>query len=68
MIFIFFIDINEFSSLTKETCTVRQILRMEQLVLRILSFDLTTPTTQTFIDEFGVQCNLSVGSVNMAMV
>ncbi|XP_077294121.1 uncharacterized protein LOC143916755 [Arctopsyche grandis] len=60
-------DILEFSSLTKETCTVKQILKMEQLVLRVLSFDLTMPTAQTFIDEFGFQGNLSVESVNIAM-
>jgi cyclin-A len=61
-------DIQEFAFLTNETYTDKQIKRMEQVMLRVLSFDLTTPTVQSFIDEFSVHSNMSKAATNMAMV
>ncbi|XP_059612939.1 G2/mitotic-specific cyclin-A [Phlebotomus argentipes] len=42
-------DASDFVYITDETYTNKQVLRMEQLILKVLSFDLSTPTAYTFI-------------------
>ncbi|GAB0095958.1 Cyclin [Sergentomyia squamirostris] len=42
-------DAADFVYITDETYTTKQVLRMEQLILKVLSFDLSTPTAYTFV-------------------
>ncbi|XP_076227714.1 cyclin A isoform X2 [Nomia melanderi] len=52
-------DITEFVYITDDTYTKKQVLRMEHLILRVLSFDLTVPTPLTFLMEYCISSNLS---------
>ncbi|XP_033320775.2 cyclin A isoform X1 [Megalopta genalis] len=49
-------DVGEFVYITNETYTKKQVLRMEHLILRVLSFDLSVPTTLTFLIDY-CMCN-----------
>merc|ERR1712126_410505 len=44
-------DVSEFVYITDDTYSKRQVLRMEHLVLRVLGFDLSVPTTYLFINK-----------------
>ncbi|XP_017881629.1 cyclin-A2 [Ceratina calcarata] len=52
-------DVGEFVYITDDTYTKKQVLRMEHLILRVLSFDLAVPTPLTFLMEFCISNNLS---------
>ncbi|XP_017757033.1 PREDICTED: cyclin-A2 [Eufriesea mexicana] len=52
-------DVGEFVYITDDTYTKKQVLRMEHLILRVLSFDLTVPTPLTFLMEYCISNNLS---------
>lgn len=52
-------DVGEFVYITDDTYTKKQVLRMEHLILRVLSFDLTAPTPLTFLMEYCISNNLS---------
>ncbi|XP_055598021.1 G2/mitotic-specific cyclin-A-like [Uranotaenia lowii] len=41
-------DVGEFVYITDDTYTKTQVLRMEQLILKVLGFDLSVPTTLVF--------------------
>lgn len=43
-------DVNEFVYITDNTYSKKQVLRMEQLILKVLSFDLASPTPIMFIN------------------
>lgn len=45
-------DIGEFVYITDDTYTKKQVLRMEHLILKVLSFDLAVPTTSYFLHLF----------------
>lgn len=45
-------DVNEFVYITDHTYTKKQVLRMEQLILKVLTFDLFVPTTTTFVNLY----------------
>lgn len=47
-------DVAEFVYITDDTYTKKQVLRMEQLILKVLSFDLSAPTTLSFISLYAV--------------
>uniref|UniRef100_A0A182WEW9 Uncharacterized protein n=1 Tax=Anopheles minimus TaxID=112268 RepID=A0A182WEW9_9DIPT len=47
-------DVSEFVYITDDTYTKTQVLRMEQLMLKVLSFDLTVPTSLVFINSYSV--------------
>ncbi|XP_053659375.1 G2/mitotic-specific cyclin-A [Anopheles marshallii] len=47
-------DVSEFVYITDDTYTKTQVLRMEQLMLKVLSFDLTVPTSLVFINSYCV--------------
>ncbi|XP_050079879.1 G2/mitotic-specific cyclin-A [Anopheles maculipalpis] len=47
-------DVSEFVYITDDTYTKTQVLRMEQLILKVLSFDLTVPTSLVFINTYCV--------------
>lgn len=43
---------NEFVYITDHTYTKKQVLRMEQLILKVLTFDLFVPTTTMFVNLY----------------
>uniref|UniRef100_A0A182P5U9 Uncharacterized protein n=1 Tax=Anopheles epiroticus TaxID=199890 RepID=A0A182P5U9_9DIPT len=47
-------DVSEFVYITDDTYTKTQVLRMEQLILKVLSFDLTVPTSLLFTNTYCV--------------
>lgn len=52
-------EIGEFVYITDDTYTKVQVLRMEKLLLKVLSFDLSAPTTYSFTSMFCVMLNYS---------
>lgn len=44
-------DVAEFVYITDDTYTKRQVLRMEHLVLKVLEFNLSVPTTYLFLNK-----------------
>ncbi|XP_037720768.1 G2/mitotic-specific cyclin-A [Drosophila subpulchrella] len=51
-------EVGEFVFLTDDSYTKTQVLRMEQVILKILSFDLCTPTAYVFINTYAVLCDM----------
>nr|XP_036671379.1 G2/mitotic-specific cyclin-A [Drosophila suzukii] len=51
-------EVGEFVFLTDDSYTKAQVLRMEQVILKILSFDLCTPTAYVFINTYSVLCDM----------
>lgn len=47
-------DVGEFVYITDETYTRSQVLKMEQLILKVLSFDLTVPTALAFTTLYSI--------------
>lgn len=47
-------DVGEFVYITDDTYTKTQVLRMEQLILKVLGFDLSVPTTLVFTSVYCV--------------
>ncbi|XP_077388867.1 cyclin-A2 [Festucalex cinctus] len=45
-------EVSEFVYITDDTYTKKQVLRMEQLVLKVLSFDLAAPTINQFLTQY----------------
>lgn len=45
-------DVNEFVYITDHTYTKKQVLRMEQLILKVLTFDLFVPTSTVFVNLY----------------
>lgn len=45
-------EVSEFVYITDDTYTKRQVLRMEHLVLKVLSFDLAAPTIYQFLTQY----------------
>ncbi|XP_051881724.1 cyclin-A1 [Pristis pectinata] len=45
-------EIDEFVYITDDTYTRKQLLRMEHLLLKVLSFDMTVPTVNQFLTQF----------------
>nr|XP_035946893.1 cyclin-A1 isoform X2 [Halichoerus grypus] len=45
-------EVDEFVYITDDTYTKRQLLRMEHLLLKVLAFDLTVPTTNQFLLQY----------------
>lgn len=48
-------EVAEFVYITDDTYTKKQVLRMEQLVLKVLSFDLAVPTINQFLTQYFLQ-------------
>lgn len=44
-------DVSEFVYITDDTYNKRQVLRMEHLVLKVLSFDVSVPTSHLFVSK-----------------
>lgn len=51
-------DVGEFVYITDNTYTKTQVLRMEQLILKVLKFDLCVPTTSIFLNAYPVTSNV----------
>lgn len=45
-------EVGEFVYITDDTYTKQQVLRMEQVVLKVLSFDVSSPTSYAFLLRF----------------
>ncbi|XP_014067322.1 cyclin-A2 [Salmo salar] len=45
-------EVAEFVYITDDTYTKKQVLRMEHLVLKVLSFDLASPTINQFLSQY----------------
>lgn len=45
-------DVKEFVYITDDTYSIKQVLRMEHLILKVLSFDLAVPTINCFLPRF----------------
>lgn len=61
-------DVGEFVYITDNTYTKKQVLRMEQLILKVLTFDLCVPTTSIFLNAFPVADDLSKEVKHLAQV
>jgi cyclin-A len=51
-------EIGEFVYITDDTYTKQQVLRMEKLLLKVLSFDLCAPSSHSFINLFSCMMNI----------
>ncbi|KAK9511810.1 hypothetical protein O3M35_000402 [Rhynocoris fuscipes] len=60
-------EASEFTYITDDTYTKKQLLRMEHLVLKVLSFDLSAPTACTFITHISAVHQLSERVTYLAM-
>lgn len=47
-------DVSEFVFITDDTYTKAQVLRMEQIILKILAFDLCTPTPYAYLNAYAI--------------
>lgn len=62
-------EVAEFVYITDDTYTKKQVLRMEHLVLKVLSFDLAAPTINQFLTQYFLQqpVNNKVESLSMCL-
>ncbi|KAF5296260.1 hypothetical protein FQA39_LY12597 [Lamprigera yunnana] len=60
-------DISEFVYITDDTYTRRQVVRMEHLILKVLSFDLSVPTPLTFITAMSIATGIPDRVMYLAM-
>lgn len=60
-------EVTEFVYITDDTYTAKQILRMEHLVLKVLSFDVAVPTVNCFCEKFLKDLNASDKASALAM-
>nr|XP_026491302.1 cyclin-A2-like [Vanessa tameamea] len=52
-------EVSEFVYITDDTYTKREVLRMEHLILKVLSFDLSTPTSLAFLSHYCISNGIS---------
>lgn len=60
-------EVKEFVYITNDTYTRQQMLRMEQVILRVLAFGLSTPTMHYFVNRYCVMGRLDGVCRNLAM-
>ncbi|XP_039294927.1 G2/mitotic-specific cyclin-A [Nilaparvata lugens] len=60
-------DVTEFVFITDDTYTTAQVLKMEHVILKVLAFDLSVPTTLAFINHLATVCQLSDKTKHLAM-
>ncbi|XP_062839676.1 cyclin-A2 [Anolis carolinensis] len=60
-------EVAEFVYITDDTYTKKQVLRMEHLVLKVLSFDLAAPTINQFITQYFLHEPTSSQVENLAL-
>ena len=61
-------EVREFVYITDDTYTKRQVLRMEHLVLKVLSFFMSAPTANVFCERALETCKCDGKVKAMAMV
>lgn len=61
-------EVAEFVYITDDTYTKKQVLRMEHLVLKVLSFDLAAPTINQFLTHYFLQHSVNKQVESLAMV
>lgn len=59
---------DEFVYITDDTYTKKQLLRMEQHLLRVLAFDMTAPTVHQFLMQYTLEEHICARTVNLALV
>ncbi|CAB3228585.1 unnamed protein product [Arctia plantaginis] len=59
-------EVSEFVYITDDTYTKREVLRMEHLILKVLSFDLSTPTSLAFLSHYCISNGLSQKTFHLA--
>ncbi|XP_054731830.1 G2/mitotic-specific cyclin-A-like [Anastrepha obliqua] len=52
-------DVGEFVFITDDTYNKAQVLRMEQIILKILAFDLCTPTAYVFVNTYATLLDMT---------
>lgn len=60
-------EVAEFVYITDDTYTKKQVLRMEHLVLKVLSFDLASPTINQFLTQYFLQHTVTKQVESLAM-
>jgi len=60
-------DVGEFVYITDDTYNKRQVLRMEHLVLKVLNFDLSTPSSHLFVSQIADMGSCSERVKHLAM-
>lgn len=61
-------EISDFVFITDNTYTKQQVLRMEHLVLKVLNFELSAPTSYTILQLYCSICNASDILMNLSQV
>ncbi|EDV24859.1 uncharacterized protein TRIADDRAFT_24944 [Trichoplax adhaerens] len=51
-------DCAEFAYITDDTYNIKQVLKMESLMLKVLSFNLSSPTAVDFLERYGSEAGL----------
>ncbi|KAM6341725.1 cyclin-A1 [Podargus strigoides] len=59
-------EVDEFVYITDDAYTKKQLLKMEQLLLKVLAFDLTAPTTNQFLLQYIQRHGVSMRTENFA--
>ncbi|KAI1903417.1 hypothetical protein AGOR_G00026960 [Albula goreensis] len=60
-------EVDEFVYITDDTYTKKQLLRMEHLLLKVLSFDMTVPTIHQFLRQFIATEPICMKTENLAL-
>ncbi|XP_041931367.1 cyclin-A2 [Alosa sapidissima] len=60
-------EVAEFVYITDDTYTKKQVLRMEHLILKVLSFDLSAPTINQFLTQYFLHQPVSKRVESLAM-
>ncbi|KAK7120698.1 hypothetical protein R3I94_020626 [Phoxinus phoxinus] len=60
-------EVDEFVYITDDTYTKKQVLRMEQHLLRVLAFDMTVPTVLQFLMQYTLEEQICARTVNLAL-
>ncbi|XP_045592535.1 G2/mitotic-specific cyclin-A [Procambarus clarkii] len=60
-------DVGQFAYITDNTYKVGQILRMEHLILKVLSFDMAVPTAHLFVNKFSRMCKNSEETLHLSL-
>ncbi|XP_017572625.1 cyclin-A1 [Pygocentrus nattereri] len=60
-------EVEEFVYITDDTYTKKQLLRMEHLILKVLSFDMTAPTSHQFLMQYLLVEGVCAKTSNLAL-
>lgn len=60
-------EVDEFVYITDDTYTKKQVLRMEQHLLRVLAFDMTAPTVLQFLMQYTLEEQICARTTNLAL-